>query len=95
MSQPRAFSVQSKLLAAFVLLTVAAITVLTAVGYLTARASLTTAVERQLVGLQRSKSGIVKATADLDAQRGAGVLRVGRDGHRGDVPDGGVSRSPG
>ena len=61
MSQPRAFSVQSKLLAAFVLLTVTAITVLTAVGYLTARASLTATVERQLLGLQRSKAGIVKA----------------------------------
>ena len=57
----RAFSVQSKLLAAFVLLTVTGITVLTAVGYLTARQSLTASAERQLLGLQRSKAGIVKS----------------------------------
>ena len=61
MSNRRAFSVQSKLLAAFVLLTIAGITVLTGVGYLTARQSLTASAERQLLGLQRSKAGIVKS----------------------------------
>ena len=61
MSNRRAFSVQSKLLAAFVLLTIAGITVLTGVGYLGARQSLTSSAERQLMGLQRSKAGIVKA----------------------------------
>ena len=61
MSNRRAFSVQSKLLAAFVLLTIAGITVLTGVGYFGARQSLTSSAERQLMGLQRSKAGIVKA----------------------------------
>ena len=61
MSNRRSLSVQSKLLAAFVLLTIAGITVLTAVGYVTARDSLTASAERQLLGLQRSKAGIVKA----------------------------------
>ena len=61
MSSRRSLSVQSKLLASFVLLTIAGITVLTAVGYMTARGSLTASAERQLLGLQRSKAGIVKA----------------------------------
>ena len=61
MSHRRSLSVQSKLLASFVLLTIAGITVLTAVGYVTARQSLTASAERQLLGLQRSKSGIVKS----------------------------------
>ena len=61
MSHRRSLSVQSKLLASFVLLTIAGITVLTAVGYVTARESLTAAAERQPIGLQRSKAGIVRA----------------------------------
>jgi class 3 adenylate cyclase len=61
MPHRRALSVQSKLLASFVLLTIAGITVLTAVGYVTARQSLTASAERQLLGLQRSKTGIVKS----------------------------------
>ena len=61
MSNRRAFSVQSKLLAAFVLLTIAGIAVLTGVGYLMARQSLTSSAERQLTSLQRSKAGTVKA----------------------------------
>ncbi len=61
MSNRRAFSVQSKLLASFVLLTIAAITVLTGVGYLAARQSLRSSAEQRLMGLQRSKAGIVKA----------------------------------
>src|SRR4029453_10450885 len=50
-----------KLIAAFVLLTIAGMAVLTGVGYLSARQSLTSSAERQLIGLQRSKAGIVKA----------------------------------
>jgi class 3 adenylate cyclase len=61
MSTRRALSVQSKLLASFVLLTLAGLAVLTAVGYFAARQSLTSSAERQLIGLQRSKAGIVKA----------------------------------
>jgi class 3 adenylate cyclase len=61
MSNRRAFSVQSKLVASFVLLTIAGIAVLTGVGYLSARQSLKSSAERQLMGLQRSKAGIVKA----------------------------------
>jgi|SRR5688572_3843077 len=61
MSHRRAFSVQSKLLAAFVLLTIAGIAVLTGVGYLAARQSLTSSAERHLTSLQRSKAGTVKA----------------------------------
>ena len=54
MPHRRSLSVQSKLLVSFVLLTIAGITVLTAVGYITARQSLTASAERQLLGLQRS-----------------------------------------
>jgi class 3 adenylate cyclase len=61
MSNRRAFSVQSKLLASFVLLTIVGLAVSTAVGYMAARESLTASAERQLLGLQRSKAGIVKA----------------------------------
>ncbi len=61
MAHRRSLSVQSKLLASFVLLTIAGITVLTAVGYVTARQSLKASAERQLLGLQRSKAGIVKS----------------------------------
>jgi hypothetical protein len=60
MSPGRAFSVQSKLLVAFVVLTMATIAVLTTVGYFTARQSLTDGAERHLVSLQRSKAGVVK-----------------------------------
>ena len=51
----------SRSCSSFVLLTIAGITVLTAVGYVTARQSLTASAERQLLGLQRSKTGIVKS----------------------------------
>jgi class 3 adenylate cyclase len=61
MPHRRSLSVQSKLLVSFVLLTLAGITVLTGVGYLTARQSLTASAERQLLGLQRSKAAIVKS----------------------------------
>ena len=61
MANRRALSVQSKLLIAFVTLTVAAIVATTTVGYVTARRSLTDAAERQLISLQRSKSGVVRA----------------------------------
>ena len=57
----RALSVQSKLVVAFVSLTLASLAVLTGVGYLTARRSLTATVERHLVSLQRSKAATVRA----------------------------------
>ncbi|BCS35120.1 adenylate/guanylate cyclase domain-containing protein [Luteitalea sp. TBR-22] len=56
----RSLSVQSKLLLAFTLLTLLGIALVSATAYATARASLLTSIERQLVGLQRSKAGIVK-----------------------------------
>jgi class 3 adenylate cyclase len=59
-SQPRSFSVQSKLILAFVLLTLASIVVVSWVGYVTARRSLRAASERQLMSLQRSKSALVQ-----------------------------------
>jgi hypothetical protein len=57
----RALSVQSKLIGSFVLITLAGVVVLTGVGYVTARQSLTAAAERQLLSLQRSKAGNVKS----------------------------------
>jgi class 3 adenylate cyclase len=57
---PRSLSVQSKLIAAFVLLTLVTIGVASWVGYGSARASLRAAAERELVGLQRSKSAMVQ-----------------------------------
>jgi class 3 adenylate cyclase len=56
----RSLSVQSKLLIAFTLLTVTAIGLVSWAAYTSARASLTTSVERQLVGLQHAKAGIVR-----------------------------------
>ena len=53
-------SVQSKLIVAFVLLTLASIAVVSWVGYVTARQSLRAASERQLMSLQRSKSALVQ-----------------------------------
>src|SRR6266496_3928939 len=53
------FSVQSKLIAAFVLLTLVAIGVVSWIGYVSARKSLRAVSERQLMGLQRSKSALV------------------------------------
>ena len=60
LSPRRALSVQSKLLVAFVALTLAAIAVVTWVGYLTARRSLTASVQQHLVTLQRSKATTVR-----------------------------------
>ena len=60
MSPRRALSVQSKLLLAFVALTVAAIGVVSWVGYLTARRSLTASVQQHLVTLQRSKATTIR-----------------------------------
>ncbi len=57
----RSLSVQSKLLLAFTALTLLGIAVVSWTAYATARASLLTSVERQLVGLQRSKTGIVRS----------------------------------
>ena len=57
----RSLSVQSKLLLAFTALTLLGIAVVSWTAYATARASLLTSVERQLVGLQRAKTGIVRS----------------------------------
>jgi len=63
----RSLSVRSKLILAFVSLTLLTVAVVSGVGYLSARQSLRAAAERQLVGLQRSKSAMVKTT--LEAAR--------------------------
>jgi class 3 adenylate cyclase len=57
----RALSVQSKLLLAFTLLTLLGIALVSWTAYTTARASLLDSVERQLVGIQRSKTALVRA----------------------------------
>ena len=56
----RSLSVQSKLIVAFVLLTLVAIGVVSWIGYVSARESLRAASERELMGLQRSKSALVQ-----------------------------------
>jgi class 3 adenylate cyclase len=60
MPVPRSLSVQSKLIVAFVLLTLVSIGVVSWIGYVSARASLRAASERELMGLQRSKSALVQ-----------------------------------
>ena len=60
MPHPRSLSVQSKLIAAFVALTLTAIGVMSWIGYASARDSLRAASERELMGLQRSKSALVQ-----------------------------------
>src|SRR5829696_1599679 len=57
---PRSLSVQSKLIAAFVLLTLVTIGVVSWIGYVSARGSLRASSERELVGLQRSKTAVVQ-----------------------------------
>ena len=57
---PRSLSVQSKLIAAFVLLTLVTIGVVSWIGYVSARESLRAASERELMGLQRSKTALVQ-----------------------------------
>jgi class 3 adenylate cyclase len=59
MPVPRSLSVQSKLILAFVLLTLVSIGVVSWIGYASARTSLRAASERELMGLQRSKSALV------------------------------------
>ena len=56
----RSLSVQSKLIAAFVLLTLVTIGVVSWIGYVSARGSLRAAAERELMGLQRSKTAMVQ-----------------------------------
>ncbi len=56
----RSLSVQSKLIVAFLALTLTAVGVISWIGYSSARQSLRAAAERELVGLQRSKSALVK-----------------------------------
>ncbi len=60
MSYRRSFSVQSKLIAAFVLLTLVAIGVVSWIGYVSARTSLRAASERELMGMQRSKASLIQ-----------------------------------
>jgi class 3 adenylate cyclase len=60
MVHPRSLSVQSKLIAAFVLLTLVTIGVVSWIGYVSARESLRAASERELMGLQRSKTAVVQ-----------------------------------
>ena len=60
MRTPRSLSVQSKLILAFVALTLAAIGVMAWIGYASARDSLRAASERELMGLQRSKAALVQ-----------------------------------
>src|SRR5258705_13667351 len=56
----RSFSVQSKLIAAFVFLTLVAIGVVSWIGYVSARTSLRASSQSQLMGLQRSKAALVQ-----------------------------------
>src|SRR5262245_10768280 len=58
---PNSLSVRSKLIVAFVLLTLLAVTAVSWIGYSSARQSLRASAERQLMGLQRSKAALVKA----------------------------------
>lgn len=60
MSYSRSFSVQSKLIGAFVLLALLAIGVVSWIGYVSARESLRASAERALMGLQRSKAAQVE-----------------------------------
>src|SRR6185436_1473523 len=60
MPYTRSLSVQSKLIAAFVLLTLVTIGVVSWIGYVSARQSLRAASERELMGLQRSKTVVVQ-----------------------------------
>ena len=59
MPYPRSLSVQSKLIVAFVLLTLVSIGVVSWIGYFSARESLRATSQRQLMSLQRSKSELV------------------------------------
>ena len=60
MRTARSLSVQSKLILAFVALTMTAIGVMAWIGYASARDSLRAASERELMGLQRSKAALVQ-----------------------------------
>lgn len=57
---PRSLSVQSKLVAAFVVLTLISIGIVSWIGYVSARESLRVCAERELMGMQRSKSALVQ-----------------------------------
>jgi class 3 adenylate cyclase len=59
MHYPRSLSLQSKLIVAFVLLTLVCIGVVSWIGYASARESLRAASEAKLMGLQRSKTALV------------------------------------
>jgi hypothetical protein len=59
MPNASSLSVQSKLIVVFVALTLAAIGVMSWIGYVSARDSLRASAERELMALQRSKSALV------------------------------------
>src|SRR5262245_36327403 len=63
-SVTRSLSVRSKIIIAFVSLTILSVAVVSWIGYVSARDSLTAISERQLMGLQRSKAAMVKAVLD-------------------------------
>ena len=66
---PSSLSVQSKLIVAFVLLTLLAIGAVSWIGYVSARESLRAASERQLMGLQRSKVALIQKSTGLRKAR--------------------------
>jgi len=84
MKYPRSFSVQSKLITAFVLLTLVAIGVVSWIGYVSARASLRAASERELMGLQRSKAALVRniLTSARNGVLSLSASRIGTDASR-------------
>src|SRR6187399_912519 len=57
----RSLSVRSRIIIAFVSLTLLSVAVVSWIGYVSARQSLRALSERQLMGLQRSKAAMVKA----------------------------------
>ena len=90
MPNARSLSVQSKLIAAFVALTLTAIAVMSWIGYVSARDSLRASAERELMALQRSKSALVTDHSHVRAQRSPRLVGLaGRDESR-SRPVGGV-----
>lgn len=57
---PSSLSVRSKLIVAFVLLTLLSVGVVSWIGYVSARQSLRAAAERELMGMQRSRAAMIR-----------------------------------
>ena len=74
----RSLSVQSKLIVAFLALTLTAIGVISWIGYASARQSLRAAAERELLGLQRSKSALVKNILKSARNEASQPVGIGR-----------------